>query len=554
MLCGLVLAAAVGSAWAQEVPSSVRPGQLERRFQQPLQPRAEPEPVVPGPAEQLPAEDAEKIRFVLTGVVIDGVTVYTPEQMRPAYEKLLNTEVSLADLYAVAGQLTAQYRRDGYILSRVIVPAQRISAGVVHLQAVEGYIDKVLIEGAASSGTDLIAAYGRKIVAARPVTAAALERYLLLADDLPGITATAVLESSATEQGASTLTFLIEEDRVAGRVKADNRGSRYVGPAQFEAFADVNSVLVDHNRTRFRGIATAEFNELSIVEVEHEEQIGTEGTRLILKLTRTNSKPGHTLDNLKVDSVSTAGEATLSHPFVRSRPANLSGRLVLSARNAETRVLGSDFSEDRLRVVRAGMTYDFVDQWRGISLVDLELSKGLDILNATETGSPNLSRAKGRSDFFKAAATVSRLQALPSDFSLLVSLTGQYSGSALLVSEEFSVGGADFGRAYDPSEISGDRGAAALVELRYDADLGPEGPAALQFYGFYDIGGVWNEDPDTDEPFRKSLASAGAGMRVNITESLYGDLQVAVPLTRDVEAMGTKGDDPRIFAEFSVTF
>ena len=53
------------------------------------------------------------------------------------------------------------------------------------------------------------------------------------------------------------------------------------------------------------------------------------------------------------------------------------------------------------------------------------------------------------------------------NLALYVSVRGQYSAVPLLSSEEFSFGGNVSGRGYDPSEISGDQGVAATIELRY---------------------------------------------------------------------------------------
>src|SRR6185437_9133865 len=86
----------------------------------------------------------------------------------------------------------------------------------------------------------------------------------------------------------------------------------------------------------------------------------------------------------------------------------------------------------------------------------------------TETGSALLSNPYGQSDFTKLTFNTSRLQELNDKFSLLAASAGQVSNAPLLVSEQFGFGGPVFGRAYDTSEITGDDGIAASLELRYD--------------------------------------------------------------------------------------
>ena len=108
-----------------------------------------------------------------------------------------------------------------------------------------------------------------------------------------------------------------------------------------------------------------------------------------------------------------------------------------------------------------------------MNLVDVEVSQGLNVLGASDDGDDNLSRVGGRSDFFKVAATAQRVQDLgflKHDLGLLLSVGGQKSANALLSVEEFGLGGTDFGRAYDPSELTGDEALAGRIELRHDLD------------------------------------------------------------------------------------
>ena len=56
--------------------------------------------------------------------------------------------------YAIADRITTKYRNDGYILSRAIVPAQRISGGALQVQVVEGYIKDFRIDTSFKGGLE----------------------------------------------------------------------------------------------------------------------------------------------------------------------------------------------------------------------------------------------------------------------------------------------------------------------------------------------------------------------------------------------------------------
>ena len=198
-------------------------------------------------------------------------------------------------------------------------------------------------------------------------------------------------------------------------------------------------------------------------------------------------------------------------------------------------------------MVRAGGAYDFVDQFGGADLIDMQVSQGLDILGATDTGTDR-TRTDGSADFTKINLDITRTQPLPNGFSLFAAATSQYSFDKLLAAEQFTIGGPFFGSAYDPSEISGDHGVAGRMELRYGKVLNDPMLNAFQIYGFYDIGRVWMEDTVDGS---QSLASAGLGLRTNFNEHLSANFEVADPLTRPANNQGGHAKNPRLF--FSVT-
>ncbi|MHA1601082.1 MAG: ShlB/FhaC/HecB family hemolysin secretion/activation protein, partial [Alphaproteobacteria bacterium] len=126
----------------------------------------------------------------------------------------------------------------------------------------------------------------------------------------------------------------------------------------------------------------------------------------------------------------------------------------------------------------------------------------------------------------------------------------QFSPDSLLSAEEFALGGSEFGRAYDFSELTGDDGLAASIELRYGKTVNADLLKAFQFYGFYDFGAVWNDDAPGNG--RDTLASAGGGVRLTLPRSVFTTLEVAKPLTRAVST--TSDQDWRIFFSLSISF
>ena len=526
-----------GTVHAQ-VPGTMQPGLIERQFQAPPQPRVRPgEFRVPVPSQVAPPE-AEGIRFLLRELTVEGATVYAPEALRAEYQSLLDREVSLAEIYTVANALTVRYRNDGYVLSQVLVPAQAVEGGRVRLRAVEGYVAEVRFEGDAAGRLPL--AYAQRIRAERPLTAATLERYLLLMNDLPGAFARATLAPSATEQGASDLVVQFAQRRASGGLSVDNRGGRALGPVRWSADVEQEAALGQGDSSGLRLVSTLD-PELNYLSLFHEQALGTDGTRIGANLGWVRSQPdtSRVFIPLDLETVSVTGSIALSQPLRRSRGENLSLRAAFTTYDGATELFGVRDTEDRIRALRLGFTYDLADAWRGVNIVEMELGQGLNAFGASQAGDPDLSRANGKPDFTKLNLYAARLQVLAPRWSLLAAVNAQYAFADLLAPELFSFGGEPFGRGYDPAELVGDDGLAAKLELRRTDALAAGPLTAATAYGFYDFGYVRQRTPG-GFPASESAASAGAGLRFDAGRHVSGFVELAKPLTRIVAAEGDK--------------
>lgn len=137
--------------------------------------------------------------------------------------------------------------------------------------------------------------------------------------------------------------------------------------------------------------------------------------------------------------------------------------------------------------------------------------------------------------------------------SVLGSVKGQYTNTPLLSGEEFGFGGSQNGRAYDVSEISGDNGVSATLELRY-ADILGGLFLESDLYGFYDFGKVWNIDPLSKD--KQSASAAGFGIRGELPAGLSVNAYIAFPLTKSIDSPPQYAgpDGPRVMFSLRQSF
>lgn len=546
-----------GAAAQVQVPGSAEPSRIQERL--PPQPSAPPvaAPVTIQSEESAKPPDADKIRFRLTAIVPTGNTVFADDELASLWRKRLGKEASLADIYEIADAITVKYRSSGYILARAVVPPQRIDTGSVRIRIVEGYIDSVSIRGDAR-GRDTIEAIAAHLTEQRPITEPVLERYLLLLQDLPGAGIQTVLSPSRTTPGAATLTVTLQPQPFNGFTTLDNRGSRYVGPLQAGVGGQINGMLRPFDATQLQFLGTPYRPEqLQFGSVTHIEPIGTEGTVLSIAGSYSETQPGSQLAPLQLDGRSLIVSTLLQHPFIRSRSENLFGRVSLDVHNTTTDIGDGTavLYKDRLRILRLGGTYNIADSWAGNNEATLVLSQGLPVLHASRNGGPELSRAAGRSDFAKLNLDLSRLQGIDDNWSVLIAATGQYAFNPLLVAEQFGLGGTQWDRAFDPSEMLGDSALAGKIELRYGDTLGLDYLRAYQLYTYFDAGGVWTQSTPAGQIGFQGGESFGAGARFDFTERLGGGIEAALPIGRRVAAFAPSGGAaPRVFFNLIARF
>jgi hemolysin activation/secretion protein len=547
----LAIGALAGPAHAQRAgpdatdPSEIRP-RLEGIAPEPRAPEAEPEVDLVRPSE--PEEAPAAAAFVLSGVTVNGASAFDLAAFVPIYEPYLTQEVGEAEIGAIVAGIQALYEARGFFLTRVVAPPQDAAFGVLRIQVIEGYIETVSF-GGDERAAERLSGYARPITEQRPLTLSVLERQLFLMSDLPGVALRAAIEPVDASTGAFRLDLEASLDTVQGSAYLDNRGTRSVGRVQGWLGGGFNDGLGLGERIEGLVFTVPDRpEELVYGQLGYAQPIGVDGLVAAVTAAGSLSEPGAALAPFDIESSSLSVSARATYPLVRAREQSLWLYGAFNVLNARADSKGDTFLKDRLRVAQIGFDYLLADAWDGTNQVNLGLSKGLGILDASGRSDPLRSRSDGRADFLKVVGEITRQQAIIDPVSIVASASGQYSSVPLLSAEEFSIGGDRFGRAYDFAELKGEHGIAASVELRYGGHTEWEPLSEYQLYTFWDAGSVWNERAGRGS-LRQSLMSAGGGVRLALSETVFLGLEIAKPFHRTPANEGDLG--PRVFFSLS---
>ena len=454
------------------IPSTVQPGAIEAQFDVEVAPGVTMAPTVVSPYEPQQPQGASEIEFQLNSITLDGAKVIPEASLRSLYETKLGSTIRLSEVFEIARAITRQYADEGYPLSLAYVPVQEIENGEVRIRIIEGFIGEVDVSNAPESVRGRLQKIGENIKAERPLTQSGLERYLLLANQIPGMKFTGVLERGASPEAGVKMTLKVERKQFNLAAGVNNRASRAVGREQFYGKFAVNNLLTGADSFRFMTVQSFNLDELSYFAGGYSTALTTEGLTVDISATRSEAAPGvPLLRNLGFETMGWTARAELSYPLILRRNSQLGVSTKVSWKEFQSAFGVTPNTLDTLWTTEFGALYKVKDDWDGLNALGVKLVRGWDIFDATEAGSPLASRQGAGAEFLAVIADVSRNQKISDQVNLSFSVKAQAANNPLLSSEQCGFGGGGFGRGYDPFEISGDSCIVGLIELNAAPDF-----------------------------------------------------------------------------------
>lgn len=487
-------------------------------------------PGLPTPAPQpAPAPTGPARTFAIETVSVDNVTAFPKARIDPITRDLAGPAISEDLIEARRQALVDLYRSDGYVFTTV----RAIIHGTdLRFNVIEGYVTDVKLDGYVGPAGTQVLRFLNHLVGQKPLQTAELERWLLLASDIPGLTVKSTLNPSVGDPGALTLIATVSRKVISFYLSADNRAATFNGPGEGIAVASFDSLTEFGERTQlslYGAPGPSVFGQVS-------EEFFVGGSGLKFKI-YGGAGPAYPTGALKTEGYSTMTRVfggQFAYPLIRRREQTLN--LTLSFDAVETEAMtdlgpgGTSVraSYDSLRIARLGADYVVFDTLLGSNRsasngASIRLSQGIPALGAERDGDTAAlpPRLGEKEDFTKVNGEFSRTQTLFQPYrDATVALRGSMDWQATSVLlppvEKFYLGGPHFNSGYFYGEVSGDQAVTTSVELQLNTPLPipPKFPVSslqAQFYTFYDWGDAWQ---NTRLEQDVTLQSLGAGVRL----------------------------------------
>ena len=461
----------------------------------------------------------------------------------------IGKEMDLAELGKVADVVTAAFKERGYSLVRAYIPAQEIKDGTVEIAVLEGRVGEITVLGNKNYSSEFIKSGFTPVIQDRAIKQSSLEKSLLVLNEYPDLKASAVLEAGK-ELGTTDIVVNVE-DKLPFHLAMDydNFGTASVSKNRFGMEVTLGKFLViEGSSLSLRGVIGSDPKSYHYGRASYLVPINSYGTKLGFLGYGGDFDVGQALAEFNITATSWGVSSFLTHPFIRTRVANLTGEFGFESKDSAQFLLGSLFSRDKIRLLKAGLNYDWIDS-TGRNYISLSLYQGLgQALGAMENNYTKSSRFGADNRFTKAYLNLARVQRIVDRVSILLRGSGQVSTRPLVAIEEFYIGGADSVRGYPPGEFLGDDGYNVSTEIRVSPLPDPE---ILQLAFFVDHGGVSLKDPPPGIKKYNHLTGGGFGFRLNLPYNVNGRFDVGFPLQ---PTKVSSGDRPTLYIQAAVRF
>src|SRR5690606_16007364 len=362
--------------------------------------------------------------------------------------------LTLVELGAISGRITAFYRARGYPLARAIIPAQTIRDVVVAIEVVEARYGDTVLDNHSKVRDSLLESTLAPLQRGEVIGGSELDRSLLLLSDIPGVAVNATLKPGQAVGTSDLLVTTSATPAISGQLVVDGYGNRYTGRERVGGALNINNPLRHGDVISIDGLSSG--SGLNYGRLGYESLLNGYGTRLGGAYSALSYELSEQLDVLDAHGTATVVSVWGRQPLLRSRSSNLYLQIQYDQLQLRDRIDTSSIRTDRhLDNWSAGLTGDARDAlWAGgITLWNLGVTAGQVDFDDEVAQSIDAVSASSRGGFTRWNGNVARLQRLSSRNSLFLSLTAQWSDRNLDSSQKMSAGGPYSVRAYDTGAV-----------------------------------------------------------------------------------------------------
>jgi hemolysin activation/secretion protein len=498
-------------------------------------------PAAPTSAAAPAPEEAVLGQIFIKEFRVRGSKRLPPRTIEKAVYPFLGPRRSEQDVEQARQALEKAYKDLGYQTVFVEVPPQDPRSGVVIMHVVEAPVGRLRVKGAKWFLPSEIKKHAPSVQEGVVPDFNALKKDIVALNQMRDRKVTPELRAGVVPGTVDVDLIVADKAPVHGSIELNNRHNANTTPYRLNAsFSYGNLWQLGHTLGVSFQIAPERPQDATIFSGYYMMPLQwSEGLNLMF----TGTKQDSNVSTLGGGAVAGRGDV-LGFRLLKQLPMEKGYYHSLS--------FGMDYKKFQQDVTNAGVTSNAPVEYYPITLAynggkvrehsftDFNLSSSLHLRGMGSRQQFANRRYQADDGFFYVRGDVSHTHDLPGGFQVYGKIQGQASGNSLINTEQIAIGGLSTVRGYLEATQLGDSGIIGSFELRSPTLIGSgakDSPNDWRFYGFYEAGRVFVNNPLPSQLNTFDLASTGVGSRIKLYQHMHGSVDLAMPLISQPHAI-----------------
>ncbi|MBL8329746.1 MAG: ShlB/FhaC/HecB family hemolysin secretion/activation protein [Rubrivivax sp.] len=465
---------------------------------------------------------------------MEGSRAIPAAELEAALADRVGKPLGFAGLQAAADAVAAYYRERG-LHATAYLPEQSLEGGMVRIVVAEGRLGRIQVSSPAGARLPVELIEQMMQAGQQPgqvIQIQTLARAARLANEVPGVEASVTLAAGAAPGETDVKVVLSARPVFDASITLDNHDAIATGEVRASAALQwANPLGLGEDWQLQAQLSEGKRH----ARVSGSLALGAQGTRAQWQASALQYElVGRFSASGASGSARTLGIG-LSHPLLRLPQGSLNASLMAEQRSFVNDSTAGVLSDKSARTLSLSFSGDRSDNWAGggVTTGSFTMTTGsLDLSGEPADALADAAGPRRAGAYAKLGWQLARLQRLAPDTTLWLQAYGQQSDNNLDSSERISLGGPSGVRAYPLSEVSGDSGTVATVEVRHRFS------DAWQLAAFVDHGRVRQDARPWGASSSQSLSLNGVGLaaewrlRLSPSQSVITRLTLAQRLGR----------------------
>ncbi len=464
---------------------------------------------------------SDKTEHIIKKIILTGTYPQETCTLKSILDSYSGKNITYKTVRDIKKKLEKYYKKDGYLLVKVIIPKQEIKNGFLKFYVNVGKVGDIRIEGEKYYSEEFVKSHF-KLQKGDFLNYTKMMKYLLLLNEYDNLNVKSFLKKSKIDN-SSDITLKVEDSKpVKLGFWYDNLGSKTTSKNRLGTNFGYGNFLAEGDKIELTPVFSFAPSKTKFISSNYIVPLYKSNVKFNMGFVYANYLAAGDFSDLGAEGDTYVYRFGFDFPILRDITTKFDLSLNYTKKDAKNYLLGSISSKEKIDLISCMFNWQYQNLTNNLGLT-MELTKG-----STNEGSI-LGRVDESKDYKKANLFLSLTKKLNDDIDLIGRFNSQYTKEKLPSTEMFSIGGLNSVRGFDSGFLPGDSGFYTSIEGLYKIKY--KKVSNLKVGLFLDYGRVWINAPVAGENRCSYIFGGGVESFIEINKNYSFRLTMGYPIT-----------------------